>query len=62
MQNLLYTHIKYTIYKHILLITFLNESENIFQQLNDFKYCYIHIYPTPPLGQDTTQGQFLSGV
>ena len=24
-------------------------------------YCY-HIYPTPPLGQDMTQGQFLSGV
>ena len=29
--------------------------------------CYVnvnvyHIYPTPPLGQDMTQGQFLSGV
>ncbi len=23
---------------------------------------YYHIYPTPPLGQDMTQGQFLSGV
>ena len=22
----------------------------------------IHIYPTPPLGQDMTQGKFLSGV
>ena len=22
---------------------------------------WIHIYPTPPLGQDMTQGQFLSG-
>ena len=22
----------------------------------------IHIYPTPPFGQDMTQGQFLSGV
>ena len=21
-----------------------------------------HIYPTPPLGQDVKQGQFLSGV
>ena len=21
-----------------------------------------HIYPTPPLGQDMTHGQFLSGV
>ena len=26
-------------------------------------YIYIYIYiPTPPLGQDMTQGQFLSGV
>ena len=24
--------------------------------------CVYHIYPTPPLGQDMTQGQFLSGV
>ena len=23
---------------------------------------YYHIYPTPPLGQDMKQGQFLSGV
>ena len=23
---------------------------------------FIHIYPTPPLWQDMTQGQFLSGV
>ena len=23
---------------------------------------YNHIYPTPPLGQDMTQGQLLSGV
>ena len=22
----------------------------------------INIYPTPPLGQDMTQGQFLSGI
>ena len=22
----------------------------------------IHIFPTPPLGQDITKGQFLSGV
>ena len=26
-----------------------------------WKYSY-HIYPTPPLGQDMTQGQFLNGV
>ena len=23
---------------------------------------FVHIYPTPPLGQDMTRGQFLSGV
>ena len=27
----------------------------------DATWCY-HIYPTPPLRQDMTQGQFLSGV
>ena len=27
-----------------------------------FKNTVNHIYPTPPLGQDMTQGQFLSGV
>ena len=27
----------------------------------DCEHC-ISIYPTPPLGQDMTQGQFLSGV
>ena len=26
------------------------------------KLYFYHIYPTPPLGQDMTQGQFLSGV
>ena len=39
-------------------------------QVNEFELqsCYyVHfrtnpIYPTPPLGQDMTQGQFLSGV
>ena len=25
-------------------------------------YVNNHIYPTPPLGQDMTQGQFFSGV
>ena len=24
--------------------------------------CIVTIYPTPPLGQDMTQGQFLSGA
>ena len=28
----------------------------------DFECNYYPIYPTPPLGQDMTQGQFLSGV
>ena len=29
----------------------------------DFSFvCFYPIYPTPPLGQDVTQGQFLSGV
>ena len=32
-------------------------------ELFDAKSCsYYHIYPTPPLGQDMTQGQFLCGV
>ena len=33
-------------------------------EVNDFELMsyYYHIYPTPPLGQDMTQGQFLSGV
>ena len=29
---------------------------------SEFEVHYIHIYPTPPLTQDMTQGQFLSGV
>ena len=29
--------------------------------LTQYMYRY-HIYPTPPLGQDMTQGNFLSGV
>ena len=40
--------------------------ENSPYLLNDYSMCvcvYIYIYlPTPPLGQDMTQGQFLSGV
>ena len=36
-------------------IKFLREK-NLFKIINDT------IYPTPPLGQDMTQGQFLSGV
>ena len=29
---------------------------------HSFENKVIHIYPTRPLGQDMTQGQFLSGV
>ena len=29
---------------------------------NVYIYIYISYLPTPPLGQDMTQGQFLSGV
>ena len=29
---------------------------------HEYSRMYIHIYPTPPLGQDMSQGQFLSGV
>ena len=32
------------------------------QMLRQESPLYMHIYPTPPLGQDMTQGQFLSGV
>ena len=31
------------IYEHILYITFLNESEPFFTQLNGLKYCYITV-------------------
>ena len=35
----------------------------IFQFVFDVSYSLVLSYlPTPPLGQDTTQGQFLSGV
>ena len=30
--------------------------------MNACMYACMYIYPTPPLGQDMTQGQFLSGV
>ena len=49
---------------NFLDITF-NLSENSFKPFHKDKQMpsYInHIYPTPPLGQDMTQGQFLSGV
>ena len=36
--------------------------ENIYADALKTTLKNIHIYPTPPLGQDMTQGQFLSGV
>ena len=33
-----------------------------FSPTKDVSMCRGTIYPTPPLGQDMTQGQFLSGV
>ena len=35
---------------------------NISTNVNDYVPPPYHIYPTPPLGQDMTQGQFLSGL
>ena len=44
---------------------FYKEIKNIKQTLINNglpNYIVDHIYPTPPLGQDMTQGHFLSGV
>ena len=39
------------------------QKEYIQSQINKIRNSVEHtIYPTPPLGQDMTQGQFLSGV
>ena len=43
------------------------ECDIIVRKLELQSRCYVHfwpnhIYPTPPLGQEMTQGQFLSGV
>ena len=60
--------IKYMICKHILLITFLNEPELIFFFTHTWFQVFVSnsinltIFINPPLGQDMTQGQFLSGV
>ena len=40
---------------------FLSYSHHLTISLTISRRC-MHIYPTPPLGQDMTQGQFLSGV
>ena len=38
------------------------EQNQVGESSNAYTRAAIHIYPTPPLGQDMTQGQFLSGV
>ena len=35
---------------------------NLLINLSSVLFVHNHIYPTPPLGQDMTRGQFLSGV
>ena len=40
-KSFLYIYIKYMISKHILYITFLNEPDLIFLQLNGFTYFYL---------------------
>ena len=48
----------------ILLLTVKWFQVLLYINNNSIKYqpFVYHIYPTPPLGQDMTQGQFLSGV
>ena len=41
---------------------YLNRKLEIILNSVKHKYAVSSIYPTPPLGQDMTQGQFLSGV
>ena len=41
---------------------YLLSSSPFFPSFRDSFAAFYHIYPTPPLGQDMTQGQFLSGV
>ena len=41
MKCLLFIHIKYMIFKHDLLITFLSEPELIFTRLNVYSYFYL---------------------
>ena len=42
--QILFIHIRYSIWKHIFLITFLNElSSFFFTQLNGFKFCFVTV-------------------
>ena len=54
------------IFEHIMCskISRLKLNEEYYRPAFDDKLEYLFgtIYPTPPLGQDMTQGQFLSGV
>ena len=48
----------------ILLCSLISSSFFVILRGSFFFHLHVfhHIYPTPPLGQDMTQGQFLSGV
>ena len=59
----MYVEYIYICFVNIFLISFLNEPELIlFLAHNVFGYCFVPYIPTPPLGQDMTQGQILSEV
>ena len=47
----------FILFLRFIIIIFLSSTEHLISY-----YDYYHIYPTPPLGQDMTQDQFLSGV
>ena len=46
----------------ILSLLYLSSIHSHKPKSNNIMLNSYHIYPTPPLGQDMTQGQFLSGV
>ena len=45
-----------------LVVRWSNSSFKVENHWTPYKICHVTIYPTPPLGQDMTQGQILSGV
>ena len=45
-----------------LVTKYFKNCTDLSKHLNIITFSYETIYPTPPLGQDMTQGQFLSGV
>ena len=46
----------------ISILPTINHSTSAHLQLVIFTIVYLSYLPSPPLGQDMTQGQFLSGV